>query len=128
MANFSNDAMDSMVSYLDHVVKAGIAEPIDGLVFRFILKFIDSKLISKLPEEDVVQLNQSIVNIFDDNVITVDELETEVTTLSLILSKYIKTPLVDNTPEESAIIEGVLLIIIKSVELIIEKAKSSKAK
>jgi hypothetical protein len=124
MAGIRKDAIDVTVDYLDDKIKAGIAEPIDGLGIRLLLNFANDKLFSKMPEEDCEILSDSMVNIFDDNEVTVEELEEEAANISTILSGYIKIPLVDNTPEENAIIEGVLIVIIKSIEALVEKVKA----
>lgn len=126
MAGIRKDAIDVTVDYLDDKIKAGIAEPIDGLGIRLVLNFANDKLFSKMPEADCEILSDSMVNIFDDNEVSVEELEEEAANLSSILANYIKVPMVDNTPEENAIIEGILIIIIKSVEALIDNIKNKE--
>lgn len=126
MAGISKHAIDEMVSYLDFKIKAGVAEPVDGLLIRLALNFVNSKLFSKIPDEDCEVLSASLINIFDDNKVEVYELEEEVSNIAALLAKYIKTPIVDNTPEESAIIEGILIVIIRSMETLIENIKAKK--
>lgn len=127
MSGIRNKAINSTVSYLDSVVKVGFAEPVDGLVFRMLINFVDKKVFSKMSEEDCDTLSTAMENIFDDDIVTIDELEDEAGNISNILSAYIETPMVDNTPEENAIIEGILLVIISSVDAIIEKFKKKDA-
>jgi len=126
MAGLKRDAISVTADYIDDKIKAGIAEPVDGLLIKAGLNFVDNKLFSKLPQEDCDIISDSMINIFDDNEVTVEELEEESANLSVLLAGYIKTPIVDNTPEENAIIEGVLITVIRSVEALIESIKNKR--
>lgn len=126
MSGLTNTAISTTGGYLDHVIKAGILEVVDGIAINMLLNFVNNKFFSKLPEEDCIIISDALVNIFDDNVVTIDELEEETANISTIIAKYVNTPMVDNTPEEMALIEGVLMIIIKSAEVLIAKMKAKE--
>ena len=76
---FTVEQEKKVAELLDNVVKLkGIAEFLDGYVFKAIITFVDDKFVEKLPDELKVSLSELVTAVLAEDVNLAEELAAEI--------------------------------------------------